>query len=543
MTTGAEEGSVKLDETAVATPQEPRPSPAQQHTNKPSFIRRRWEWIRGWLYWFFPNWRAVNKADPLYEKSHDAKENEQMRVPADAELRVPMVWGCELYGPAEINDLYAGLQTLEWGSFAQVGDRGGIEKWIKEHRADGREGASFNGGFVERQGSSTPYCITENVAPLPDEVKWMDVQVFQLSPSLTALLLGFRLNEAVARRYDEEINRDRTTYRKRVPGGKWVSVIRPESQKAATLASVRSDLRRMVAGWYKDHLPGYFSSLDREKAFPMMELLSVKKGPVFQQPDETARGVRWRWLLSAVFAPEVWTCQKHRGLQLVFSDVRAEDRGCFITAAMDQSLFPEASLKQFGKAPFESMISICSEALLYVLPHAATMEYVKEQTRYLNLSRERLKKARAGRGKLGHTLETINQFFDRTLGVPALARELARKSERPAEYLYEIGVFTAPPWGAERDPEKLSDNLQARTHNIASRLAEEEVVMRGHFEQLSTILSVYENVKAQRRMQTLTVVTLFVALVSLAVAFAAFVVTPHAVEEVKHLWATRTLSP
>jgi hypothetical protein len=30
---------------------------------------------------------------------------------------------------------------------------------------------------------------------------------------------------------------------------------------------------------------------------------------------------------------------------------------------------------------------------------------------------------------------------------------------------------------------------------MASRLAEEEVVMRGHFEQLSSILSIHENVK------------------------------------------------
>lgn len=60
---------------------------------------------------------------------------------------------------------------------------------------------------------------------------------------------------------------------------------------------------------------------------------------------------------------------------------------------------------------------------------------------------------------------------------------------------------------------------------MASRLAEDEATMRDHFEQLSSILSIGENVKVQRRMELLTVLALLVAMLSLLVALAG----PHTV--------------
>ncbi|MEA3591891.1 hypothetical protein OIN95_14510, partial [Staphylococcus aureus] len=54
---------------------------------------------------------------------------------------------------------------------------------------------------------------------------------------------------------------------------------------------------------------------------------------------------------------------------------------------------------------------------------------------------------------------------------------------------------------------------------MANRLTEEEVSIREHFEQVSAVLSVRESIKAQRRMEWLTVLALVVAFASLMVAF------------------------
>ena len=516
--------SVKPEVSQLPPSDESATPPATVTTSRPkkSFIRARWLRLRNRLYWFFPNWNAVNRADYSYERSHDVEENEKKRVPADLELRVPMVWGCELYGPAEISDLYAGLQKLEWGIVSQVGDNDGIEKWVKQQRAYGREGGWLNGGRAIGLDQRGKYLGINNYAPLPKGVSSLDVEVFQLSPSLTGVLVGFRLDSRMARRYEDEINREHKTYRKRISRSTSISIIGPENQKVDSIANVRSSLRRLVSDWYEQHLPGYFSAQDREEVFPIMELLTVKKGPILHEPPDTPRMARvgWRWLLSRVSPTLVWTSQQNEGIQLVLGEDREKEGGRFITAAMDESRFSEESMKMYGGKSTDSLIYVGNQSLRYILPYAATMEYLKEQTRYLNISREKLKKARAGRANLSRTMQAISQFFDQTLGVPALARELQSKSKRPGVYRFDVPLFTAPGWGALPEPQQLADDFQLGTHFMASRLAEDEVAMRGHFEQLSSILSIYESIKVQRRMQILTIVALVVAVFSLLVALA-----------------------
>lgn len=326
-------------------PEEPVPAP------KKSRFQTQRRQIRNWLYWLFPNWSAFQWDDVSYEKSHDVKENAKTRIPPELSLRVPIVWGCELYGPDEINYLYAGLQKLQWGISYRTGDKNGIEKWIKQQRAYGRQGSWLNGGSVVGRNKKRKYLSINNYALLPDGISSLHIEVFQLSPSLTGLLVGFRLDDKVACRYEVEINRERATYRKRIPRSSSISIIGPLNQKHDAVARVQSDLRGMVADWYKCHLPGYFSLQSLETVFPVLQLLSVKCGPILHEPPDRPReaGFGWRWLLCNSPASEVWTCQQNLAIQLNMSDgMEGGERGRLITAAVDESRFSEESMKIYG---------------------------------------------------------------------------------------------------------------------------------------------------------------------------------------------------
>lgn len=451
----------------------------------------------------------------------------------DLELRVPAIWGCELYGPGEINELYAGLQSMGWGLPYKVDDKDGIEDWIRQNRAYGHQGAWLNGGHVIGQREQNRQILNSNRASLPRGVSSLDVEVFQLTPSLTGVLVKFRFDEKAAQIYENEINRERTTCRKRAPRSWSISIIGPRNQKHDGVARVRSDLRRMVAGWYKKHLPGYFSTNNREAAFPIMELLTVKQGPILHQPPNALPGtvLDWRWFLNNEPPQLVWTSQENEAIQLVMGNYRENEQGRFITVAIDSSKFDNESMEMYGGKSTDSIIYACGGALRYILPHTSTMEYLKEQTRYLNINREQLKKARSGRANLSRTLFAIRRFFDQTLGVPALARELVAKSKASDWYHHDIG-FTAPGWGSEAR-RQLSDDIQSSTHVMALRLAEDEFSMRGYFEQLSSILNIHENIKLQHRMQVLTFLALVVAVLSLLVAIAA----PNTISQLlKSIW-------
>lgn len=159
------------------------------------------------------------------------------------------------------------------------------------------------------------------------------------------------------------------------------------------------------------------------------------------------------------------------------------------------------TLKYGGENAPDAYIHACNELLGGLLVHASTVEYLREQSRDLNITREKLKTARSGRNNVMRTLHEIRLFFDRTLGTPVIARELAGKSKEAGWYRHDCSRFTAPAWGKTEKPRELSEEIRGRVHFLASRLTNEETAIRAHFEQLSSILSIRESIKAQRRME------------------------------------------
>src|SRR5688572_5447595 len=84
----------------------PEPPPAKESPRRKWLQNLRWE-----IHWLLPNLIPnPYRADREYEREHDRKENERIRVPFELELRVNMIWGVELYGPAEVEGLYSGLE-------------------------------------------------------------------------------------------------------------------------------------------------------------------------------------------------------------------------------------------------------------------------------------------------------------------------------------------------------------------------------------------------------------------------------------------------
>jgi len=457
------------------------------------------------------------RSDRNYERERDQKDNQRSRVPEELKLRVHMVWGIELYGPTEIENLYAGLRKLGWGSIAWSDQN--VMDWIQQQRSYG-SGGWFNVGPVLRRGKRGKSVFIQNFATLPEQVESLIVRAVQISASLTAMHVGFRLTESAARRYEEALNLNCITYRKRNRRPNSISIVGVELQKRQAVETVRADLRRMVGNWFEQYLPGFFASLKHPAAFPTTELLMVENGPVLQAPaDEPQSGyLNWRRLLGNTAPHRVWTCTDTPGLQLSMDRYSDEKEGRHIVVALDAATFP---LERHGNSPEKTphyYTFACDELLDGMLVHAATIEYLKEQKRDLSNTRENLKRARSSRRGVARTLRGIGLFFDRTLGSPATTRELARKAEQAGWYRHDCPTFTAPSWMRGDKPCELSEEIRGAVHALATRLIEEEASIREHFQQLSAILSVQESIKAQRRMEWLTIAALVVAFASLIAA-------------------------
>lgn len=495
----------------------PEPPPSRDSPQRKWLRKLHWQ-----AHWLLPNLiPGPYRMDREYEREHDRKENERIRVPLEVELRVSMIWGVELYGAAEVEGLYSGLEKLGWKGVAAWKEKDSVLSWVRERRSFGGRGW-LNVGQVLRKERRGNALLINNFAALPPGVESLTISAHQITSSLTAMLVGFELGESLASRYATELNRDRMTYRRRsFRSRRAIESIGPENQKKEAIELVRRDLRRMVGSWFGQNIPGFFSGLNRPEKFPTMELLTSQGGPIFHEPENSPREgfTGWRWALANISRHETWTYEGMPGLELSMNRFSEEEEGLHILTAFDVAAFPEEKMEIYGGKTMNAIRYVCHEKLGGILIHASTLEYLKEQLRDINVTRENLKKARSGRRSVKRSLHEISQFFDRTLGSPAIARELDRNSKHVGFYNHDCPSFTAPGWGGGDKSRELTEEIRGGVNYLANRLTEEEVSIREHFEQVSAVLSVRESIRAQRRMEWLTVLALVVAFASLMVAF------------------------
>lgn len=450
------------------------------------------------------------------QDARDQKENEGTRVPEAQSLRSPMIWGVELYGPGEIDTLYDALDTLGWTSVGGASSEHSASRSIRHMRSRGG-GAWRNIGHVLRRGSQKPSIMATNFGPLPSEVESLKVGVFQVTASLTAVLVGFKLRGAALVGYETEINADRATRHRRRSRPRAVEWVQPWHQKETAVSSTRDQLRSLVGQWFSSYLPGYFSGLKRPSSFPTMELVTANSSVFKNEDDQTHHSEGWRRLLVDASWDDVWSHQTQPALKFAFVNRTDEDAGLHILASLDSA--------QYDIAPMDGAIgpgtmwptSYVHESMGAVLVHRATLEYLKEHLGDLNRTRERMKEARHGSNSTTRTIDEIGQFFDRNIGFPAVARDLARHSKDVHWCKRECGRFTAKSWHDDTIY-NLGDTTRKRVLSLSVELTEEEAAIRSHFEQLTNILSVRESIQAQNKMMHLTVVALLVAFCSLLVA-------------------------
>jgi hypothetical protein len=454
-----------------------------------------------------------SQRDRAYQQARDEEQNKKSQIPSELNLRCPIIWGVELYGPLEIEALYAGIEKLEWSRIgARHGEPDAVER-IREQRASGA-GGWMNVGPVLPEGKASTFGLTENRALLPEEVESLLVRVFQVTPSLTAVFIGFRLTGARTERYEREVNQDRSTIYRPVNRPKAITWVEPSHQKKEAVSDARRGLRSMVGDWFAKNLPGYFCGSTPRSQFPTLELL-VAQGSIWL--DDLANWSHWRRLLIDSVPYELWSSDDVPGLQLTFERHHDESQGLHLIAGLDATRFPEDKLQGIGSSKPGAYAWYCDQVLDGILVHSATVEYLSQQRRDLNLTRDRMKRVRSGWRHLSRTLGQISGFFDRTLGSSVVARELEKLSDDAGWYRHDCGGFTAPTWD-DKGVVVLDETLRKRVAYQSSQFASEESSLREHFEQFSTILGVRESLRATRRMELLTVFALAVGLASLIVA-------------------------
>ncbi len=489
---------------------------------QPSRLEKWWSKMRWRAHCLFPTWISHPFSDDDgHQRSRDSEQNQETRVPLEQELRSPAIWGVEIYGPDEIHSLYAGLDKLGWKGIGSAKPDNAASIRVRQLRAAGN-GGWINIGHIHRRGDADNYSMVHNLATLPPGVSSLLVRVFNVTPSTTAVLIGFRLNDDFSRRYETELNTERATINRRKKGTWWMEWWEPIHQKEEAIAKARTELRSMVGTWFFRHIPGYFCAAESASSFPTMELI-VGEGMRLRDVDApgSCGWLNWRRLVAQDISHDVWGAEKYAGLQLAFERNRYDHNGLHVLVSLDPKKLPEDATRHVGGADLRAYTLLCNEVLGGTLVHSVMIEYLMSQRRSIQHLRERMKSARTGRRHVARTLNEIGGFFDRSLGSPAVLSELYEHSERAGWYDHYCAKLTAPAWHDGDEPLELPEIIRRQVNRLSRQLSAEENALREHIEQLASILSVRESIRSQQWTLALAVLALVVAAASLVVAIPA----------------------
>lgn len=465
--------------------------------------------------WWRACWLAPNFfSDPNFDKDWNEKSNEESRIDEGEELRIRAVWGIELFGPNESESLYFALRALGWSAGFGL-DEGGALNWVRLQRAYGY-GGTYNVGVVNPTSNSQRFIRVQNHTLIPEDVDYLLVRLHQIVPAVTCVVVCFVLKEVAADRYEQELNRVRIAECKRGPH--WsIKYLDPSHLKERAIQEVRDQFRNNIYEWFKKNLPGYFVRSNSSQRFPMAELLCTKFQDIFCEKERSVH-FDWRRLISNVSLQEIWSSKDSSALKFTLKqEQRSLDQANLLIASTSLLSFSEERIKTYGGGT-AAVVQICHEQLNGALVCFGISVFLKEVTRDLKSAREQLNFSKSNRETL-QTIDFIRKFFDRNAGVPAVARELREHTKAKGFFEYYCERFTAPPWSNDLPVREFAKEIRESVHFRASALIEDESSTREHFEQLSTILSIRESIRAQRRMEVLTVAALLVAAVSLAAAF------------------------
>lgn len=455
-----------------------------------------------------------NRDDRDYIRRRDAESNLATRVPADERLRQVALWGVEIFGPAEADALNGAIERLGWNEDQLLGLNTNPASWINEQRTYGTEG-NLNLGVIERPGNSR-FLPRGRTAPLPESVDYAHGYIYQLSPSVTAVIICFVLKESASRAYHEELDLDRKTVHEPLKGGYRSHTVEHAKRRAVDLSRTRS--RAQIVEWFEAHLPGFFSRTPDGNRLPTAELISTTSEPLLvgvtaqkhPEPD-------WIRLLSQLGHPEIWTLNDCAGLALCWPESEGDLRYHAIVS-LRTSLITADHLKYRGETGDAVHASIVSEHIEGVMVNFAAIAALREIIRLIRLTPSSISADTTSRKGTVTCLEQIRLFFDRSVGIPVLISELVARSERAQSYKWDCASFQTEPWRTEEQPVEIFEALRSRTHFLASRAQSLEKETREHLEQLSAILSTRENIRTQARMELVAVAAAILSLASLAVA-------------------------
>lgn len=455
--------------------------------------------------------------DNTYYRERDAESNAKSALDEGVTLRLGCIMVSEIFGPNEIETLYDGLEKIGWDrERTPVRDGSNID-WLKTQRIYGSEG-TMPLGWIHRPDDAKKYVGVRYTAEFPKQFSSLLINISQLTPSTTCMNVGFVLTNEAALEYANALNEPAKTTRVPKRRSRAYSIMGVEHVKEERVRRIREKYRYVGISWLSKNFPGYFSEHCENSQFPTVEFLSLDGFTPFDEDAPRDRGFgHWSRFVNIDHHFGSWTSSSVPSLRFSFDAGRRENTPNHMTIALRWDDLSEEDLKTYADDSLGSRTYFANERLDGIIARYALAAYLREVLRSLKETRQSLS-ARSKARRSSSEVEKISEFFGRSIGVPSIAREVLALSENDASFRWKATGFTQQSHQNEEKPYEIKERLKSFLGRLSRQLLEEDQDTREFLIQLSSALGTKESIAAQQRMERVTLLALFVAVISMCVA-------------------------
>ena len=478
-----DEESPPLDQEAATVKRQP-PKPEVKKLAKESFLYHLKKVVHNRFPRFFIY--PISSGELESSRKFDPKENAETCPPDDEFIDLCCMWAVEFYTPAHVDKLLAGLRKME------IKNRSGIRpspiSQIQEWRQSSHSNGWMDLGTIRHPGS------------FPPPVQYATGGLFSLTSSLTCIVIGFVFEEDFSTQFDEALRKNRQTYSK--PFGRGYTTYSPQTQKTNHICQIRAEITELAARWFRENLPGLFSSGILEGDLPTCELVTLQKAEPFplRSKDNTDQSAyHYLSILDMHSTFNAWRSENTPDLK--FTDSRNRGPRYHSILAIKKSDSDKSVL-----------IKHIDRQIQHLLSRWAILPLLEGYGQHLNAIRDSAlfrPKSRQSSTKILETLSHHVSYID----IAAVTADLISYTQQPSSFSRGLGTFKPCEEHRYEADYTLDKALCSAIEERAIWLKKTDQSLRDHLTQYGSSLGAKENVRLQRTIRFLTWVILVLTVV------------------------------
>ena len=442
-------------------------------------------------------------------RRNDLASNAETTLPEDEHVDLRCMWAVEFYTPSHVDKLVYNLTKLGWDRNDFPG-RESPASWVRISRQHSEGGGWLDLGTIRSGDDNRPWPSRDRTAPLPAYVRHAGGGLYSFTPSLTCIVICFVFEDSFRCRIDGALRRCRKTFTRPVSRGH--EIFDPERQKVEEIRLLRQECASLAARWFRDNLPGVFSSGLLEDQLPTCELVTLHKAEPFpdrEREDYTPPG--YLRVLDLEVSLSAWRNSDTPCLKFSLDLLGQNPEYHSVFVVRDTEIEDTQLLEPYGGLPgLATHIDLTYREMIGKL---AIRPLLDNYSKRLNELRDAVTETirRPSRRRPSHTLQVLVDNVAYDVDIATVANDLVASTEEPSRFYRDLARFEpCYEWVSQGS---LAEVFRPAVNRQAIRVKQAAQSLRDHLTQFGSLVAATEDIRTQNRILWLTV---FVALLALA---------------------------